>query len=390
MTPGALQLAGATLETQMSLVLGMAALAAGLAAAVAVGYRWYAGTRVQEGLAALVGLAGVAVYLNTTTALGQVINPTGPGGGLFDLETALVNVATFLLAGVATMGGRLAGDRLALETSVLTGRRELETDVGRLVTAVGRVVTVTLPDDIDDIEGYDPVDPETKAALAGTTLLFPRRLTVAELHDRLRTRIADDHGVGHVDVELAGDGTVEYLAVGRRAAGLGPTLAPGTAAVAVRADPAYAASSGDAVELWRVGDDPERVAVGELRAAAGDVVTVALDEDGARELDPATRYRLVTRPTTPRADRELASLLRVADETMAAVTVEAESELVGRPLDETAVTVVAVQPADGGVEAVPPRSRPYAPGDVVYAVGTPEALRRFEAAATAPEPEPSS
>lgn len=375
------------LATGTATVVGVVVLAAFLAAVTGALYRWYAGERVQEGLAALVGLSAVAIYLNTTTAIGQVI--VG-GAGLFDLEAALVNVGTFALAGIATLGGRAIGDRFALEASVITGRRELEADVSRLVTSVGRVVAVTIPETIEDIDGYDPVPPETKDALAGKTLLFPRRLTVAELRDRLRTRLADDYGITHVDVELADDGAVEYLAVGSRAAGLGPTLAPGTAAVAVRADPAYAASSGDEVELWRTDTEPERVATGELRGTAGDVVTVALEEPTARSLPTDESYRLVTRSAEPRADREFAGVLRAADETLSAVTVEPGSGLVGTPLAGTDVAVVAVQPADGELLAVPPRARPFEPGDLVYAVGGPAALRQLETAATAPEPQPSS
>ena len=380
---------GGSMATGAATVIGMVLLAAALAAAAAAVYRWYGGTRIQEGLAALIGLSAVAVYLNTTAALGRVIAPGG-GAGLFDLETALINMATFLLAGVATLVGRSIGDRLAVEASVLTGRRELEVEVSRLVTSVGRAIAVSVPEEIEDIDGYDPVPEETKDALAGKTLLFPRRLTIADLEERFRSRLADDYGVGHVDVEFADDGEVEYLAIGSRAAGLGPTLAPGTAAVAVRADPAYAASSGDVVELWRTDPEPERVATGELRGAAGDVVTVALDEADARELPADDPYRLVTRAAALEADREFAGVLRAADETRGAVTVEAGSELVGTPLEAADVAVVAVQPVDGALEAVPPRDRPFEPGEVVYAVGRPEALRRLESAASAPEPEPSS
>lgn len=380
-----LQLGGVAVTTQTARVLGIVVLAGGLATLFAIVYRWYAEDRIQEGLAVLVALAAVALYLNTTTAIGQVI---GGGTGLFDLEAALVNVGTFLFAAVAALVGRRLGDRIAVEATVVTGRRDLEADVSRLVSSVGRVVAVTVPEDIHDMDGYDPVPPETKEALAGTTLLFPRRLTVAELRDRLRSRLADDYGVGHVDLELADDGTVEYLAVGSRAAGLGPTLAPGTAAVAIRADPPYAASSGDVVELWRDDPDPEQIAVAELRAVAGDVVTVALDEPDARAFDTDASYRLVTRAATPRPDRQFAGVLRAADERLAAVTVEAGGELVGQPLAEMDLAVVAVRPADGQLIAVPSPSRTLAAGDVVYAVGRPDVLRRVETEAA--EAEPSS
>lgn len=368
-------------------VLGMVALAGGIAIVSAIAYRWYANERIQEGLAVLVGLAVVAIYLNTTTAIGQAI---GGGTGLFDLNAALTTVVTFLLAGGGALVGRQIGDHLAVEAAVVTGRRELEADVSRIVSAVGRVVSVTLPEEIDDMEGYDPVPKETKAALAGTTLLFPRRLTVAELRNRLRDRLADDYGIGHVDIELTDDASVEYLAVGQRAAGLGPTLAPGTAAVALRADPAFAASSGDVVELWHGGAEPAQVATGELRAATDDIVTIALDEDEARSLPAAEQFRLVTRPATPRADREFAGVLRAADERMGAITVDDGSDLVGKALSTAAVAVVAIRPASGSLVAVPSRDRPFEGGDIVYAVGRPDALRRLEAAATAPEPEPSS
>lgn len=384
-----LQLVDPASTAQIARIVGVVLLGGAIAAAAAIVYRWYADERIQEGLAVLVGLATVAIYLNTTAAIGQVISP-GASGGLFDLEAALVNVVTFVVTAGAALVGRRVGDRLAVEVAVLTGRRELEADVGRLVTAVGRVIAVTIPEDIDDIEGYDPVPPEIKEAMAGKTLLFPRRLTIADLRDRLRSRLADDYGVGHIDVELADDGSIEYLAVGSRAAGLGPTLAPGTAAVAARADPPFAASSGDVVELWRDDADPEQVAVGELRAAVDDLVTVALDESTARDLPPDVRYRLVTRPAAPQADREFAGVLRAADETMGAVTVAPGSELVGTPIAETEVAVVAVQPADDDLLAVPPRSRPFEPGDVVYAIGRPNLLRQLEATAAAPKPQPSS
>lgn len=57
-----------------------------------------------------------------------------------------------------------------------------------------------------------------------------RGLTVDELRRRITTRLREDYGVGNVDIELTEEGTVDYLAVGSRAAGIGPTPpAPATA-----------------------------------------------------------------------------------------------------------------------------------------------------------------
>ena len=401
-----LQLPPVGLAANALQIVGLAITALLVAALAAITYRWYARMRIPEGLAVLAGLAAVAIYLNTDAALGQVI---GKDLGLLDLEVALQNTVTFLVAAVAAVVGRRAGDRFAAQLNVVSGAREVDVELSRLVRTVGRVISVTLPESagqIDDVEGYDPVSDETKAALAGKTLVFPRGLTVAALRERLVDRLQDDYDVGHVDVDLAADGSVEYLAVGSRAAGIGPTLVPGTAATAIRADPPYSATSGDAVQVWTVGggveeaggdaagaggndgetttvegaDDvaPERVATGELRAAAEDVVTIALDEVDAESIDPTRRYRLATLPSEPRADREFASLLRRADETMGVVTIPEGSPLVGATVGDVAVSVVAIQPAGGTVEAIPSQDRALAAGDVLYPIARPEALRRLE------------
>jgi hypothetical protein len=377
-----LQLGSLANEVQaISQILGLAVLSGTLAGIVALLYRWYARDRIQQGLPVLVGLAGVAAVLNTSTALGQLI--TGNGDPL-STRLALFNITAFAVATVGAVVGVRVGDRFATVLFTATGARDIEGEVGRVVEAVGRVISVELPEEIDDIVGYDPVAPEIKEQLAGRTFLFPKRLTVGDLESRLVARLKADYGVGHVDIDLRADGTVEYLAVGSRAAGIGPTLPPETAAVAVRADPAFAASAGDIVQVWRT-DPMERVTTAELRGVAGDVVTLAVDAADTPKLDPETQYRLVTLPVETRADREFASLLRAAEETMALVEVEAGSPLVGQPLGSVAVAVVALRAAEGGVRPTPDRDHLLAAGDSLYAVARPDELRKLEAAATAPD-----
>jgi hypothetical protein len=224
---------------------------------------------------------------------------------------------------------------------------------------------------------------ETKSDLAGKSFVFPRGLTVDELRERLITRLREDHGVGHVGIDITRDGTVEYLALGKRAAGLGPTLAPGTAATAITADPPNAASAGDTVQVWSTGAERRRLLTAELRAAVDDVVTLATDLADADRLDPDERYRLVTLPAEARVDREFASLLRNADETMDVVTVAEMSPLAGAPVGSLDLAVIARRPAGGSIEAIPPRSTVISAGDRIYALGRPEALRRLQAAAEA-------
>jgi hypothetical protein len=357
-----------------------AATAGGLLGTV---YRWYAGERVSDGLSVLVGLSVVAIYLNTAGALGDVI------GGDIDLlavETAVFNTVTFFFAGIAAAAGGRLGDRIGVGLFAVSGGRNVERDVSRLVRTVGRVTTVELPEEIADIDGYDPVDAATKGKLAGRTLLFPRRLTVGELRTRFEERLRTDYGVGHVDVDFEDDGTIEYLAVGGREAGLGPTLPPGSAAIAVRADPPSNAGPGDTVQVWTTGDPaaeegPKRVANAEIRGAAGDLVTLAMDEADAKRLDGDRRYRLVTLPVEPRADREFAAQLRRAEETMSAVTVEGGSVLAGNSVSALDIAVVAVEATDGEVLAIPPRSRALEAGETVFAIGRPDRLRKLESAA---------
>ncbi|MFB6184662.1 MAG: cation:proton antiporter regulatory subunit, partial [Haloarculaceae archaeon] len=360
-------------------VVGIAVMAAALAGVTATVYRWYVRERVPTPLSVLVGLATVAVYLNTTTALGQAIGSSAP----FDLEAVAFNGATLLVSfGTALVGTRV-GDGLGQDVFVATGGNEVDVDVGRVVRAVGRVITVEIPEDVDDIVGYDPVPDATREKLEGRTFVFPRRLTVEELRDRLVTRLKSDYGVGYVDLELSRDGTVEYLALGSRVAGIGPTLPPETAAVAIQADPAHAASAGDLVQVWQ-SNPPERVLTAEVRATADDVVTLAVDVADTLKLDDATTYKLVTLPVETRPDREFASLLRAADETMAAVPVEADSVVEGQPLRALAVSVVAVRDAEDHVEPVPSTGRVIVAGDTLYVVARPEALRKLETAASTP------
>lgn len=368
-------------------ILAMALTATAVAASAAFVYRWYSGESIPEGVAVLLGVSIVAVWLNTTATFRRTL----VAGELIGEGPAVFTLVAFAASTVGADLGRRAGEYLGAGLPSVEDVRTIEGEVGQLVRAAGRVIRVTVPDRVDDIDGYEPVPDRVKAELAGTTFLFPRRLTVGELRDRFVERLRRDHDVGHVDVELARDGSVEYLALGRRLAGVGQTLAPGSVAVAIRADPAFSATPGDRVQVWRTtgtpapGSDrdsdaagtPERVATGELRAAVGDVATVAVDEADASALRDDEHYRLVTLPSEVQPEREFASLLRSSAETMAAVGVGAGSDLDGADVGAIELTVAAVD-RDGDVEAIPRGDRTLAAGDTVYAIGRLDAIRRLE------------
>lgn len=326
-------------------------------------------------MSAIVGVSIVVLYLNTAS-LGTVV--VGGSLEILRFDVVLFNVVALGVATLATPAGRRLGDRIATDLFAVSGVKEIEGDLGAVVRSVGRVTPVKLPPVIDDMESYEPVSTETKATLAGKTLLFPRGVTVTELRNRVVERLKDDYGVGYVDLELNEDGGIEYLALGSRAAGIGSTLAPGQVAVPIRADPAFSATPGDAVQVWTGGESPERVLTGELRAATGDVVTLAVDEADAKLLEETNSYRLVTLPAEARHDRAFASILRGADETMAILSVEPGAALAGETAGSLSAIVIAIGKADATPQSLPPRDRTIEPGETVYVVGRPDVLRRLE------------
>ena len=371
----------------------LSALAAG---GLTVAYRWYFKSLLPEGVAILSGVAGVALYINTAS-LGAVV---GQGSvGLFRPGVVVFNVVALGIATVAAPVGRRLGDAVASGLFSLFGLGELDAEVSTMVRSGGRVTSVRLPADIQDMESYDPVTEATKAELAGKTLVFPRRLTVEDLRSRLVARLKEDYGVGHVDVDLTPEGSVDYLALGSRAAGLGPTIAPGTVGVAIRADPPHNAASGDQVQVWStdVADEsdgtdgpPQRLTSAEIRGVAGDTVTLAVDEADAELLSPTDSYRLVTMPAEPQADREFATLLRGVDETMGTVTVAADSMLVGETAATVSAAVLAIRPAEGTLTTLPEFSRPFESGDTIHVLGRPDVIRQLEAWASTPAPDEGS
>ncbi|GAB7012152.1 hypothetical protein JCM18549_04230 [Halolamina salina] len=387
-------------------LFGLSVLAFFVSGGVSVAYRWYFREPIPRGLAALFGVATVALYLNTVGLLGRVIGT--PGGDPFDAVGIGIDLLTLLSAFVATIPGRRLGDSLRSGVLSAAGAREVNASVGRALRGVARLSAVELPatDEIEDMASHDPVPAAVKDELGGKTLLFPRAGTET-LRERLVTRLKEDYGVGYVDAELDDDGTVTYLALGSRLAGIGPTLGPGTCAVAVEADPASDAGPGDIVQVWTTPEpappatesdaeaaDAEapaaatpapsevegakRVTTAELRATAGETVTLVVDEGDAEALSPDERYRLVTLPVSARADQEFASLLRAADETLGVVDVPEGSPLVGTTVGDLAVAVVAIRESSGTLDSLPARERALEPGDSVYAIGRPDVLRGLE------------
>lgn len=354
-------------------VIGLALLAGFVTMVTAGLYRLRTKTEFPEGATLLLGLGVVALVLNTRLAFVQFIAEEGIP---LEVSDALMNISIFLAAAIASYGGRRLGHRMA--TSERFDWSRLQPDLSPIVRATGRFITVQLPDQVHDIEGYEPVPGETKQALEGEDLDFPRGLTLDELRAQLAARLKEKHAVGYVDIEIDQDGNVDHLALGQRATGLGPTLPPNVAAVAVRSDPPFSATPGDTVQIWESGPEGQRLGTGELRATVdGSVVTIALEEPLAHRVDSETEYRLMTLSADAYPDREFATLLRRADETMTVVEITEESPFVGVPVGGLALTVIAVQGSDETVQTLPAPERVLEAGDRVFAIGRPERLRKL-------------
>lgn len=358
-------------------IIGMALLGGIVAAVVGTVYRGLLDERAPVVYPLLVGVGAVGVWLNTATALIAVV-----GAEPMVLEQATTNTLALVGGGVGALVGARIGDAAAPNLLALSGRRELDREVSRVVKTVGRFTTVKLPKRIEDIEGYEPVLAEKKETLAGRELVFPRGLTVAQLRERLIDRLKRDYGIGHVDVEVTDEGEVTHLALGRRAAGVSAALPPRTAAIAVEADPGFDASPDDRVQVWEKHDDGfERVATGDIRAVDGDAVTLALETKRARGIDQTASHRLVTLPTGERPDREFAALLRAANETMESVQIREGSLLDGAPAGSLKPTIIALR-SDEEMVTLPRPDRMLQAGNTIYVVGRQDELRRVRAAAS--------
>ncbi|MFB6187628.1 MAG: cation:proton antiporter regulatory subunit [Halobacteriaceae archaeon] len=337
----------------------------------AIIYRWYTRNRIQLGLAILLALATVVLYLNVMTALGEVVK-----GQESHLSTQIVFMNLIVLATSATIAplALRIGDRIAIAILAVSGVRILEGTVGSFAKTVGGVTTVQLPDKIEDLDNYDPVPQDIKDKLVGKSLVFPRSVSVDELKERLVTRLKEEYDIGFVDVEISSAGEITYLGVGQRLAGLGHTLSPGMAAVAIKGDPPNSASSGDRVQLWTTGENPQRVTTAEIRATQDDVVTIVLDETEAKSLTQDT-YNLVTLPTDTQPEREFVSILRASEETMQIHTVEENSKLIGQTIGDIPISVIAVSREEEFVP-IPPRKYSISKNDTLYIVASAEEFRR--------------
>ncbi|RQG93124.1 hypothetical protein EA462_02665 [Natrarchaeobius halalkaliphilus] len=355
-------------------VFGFGLLASVAGATIAFGYRRYSTRPAPLGVGILIGIGVVGVWLNGVGLQQTTVIDETP---LFHHATATYFLGAFVVGAVGADGGRRIGDALArdvFEIRCVVGSNERLT----FARSARLSIAVDLPGTVGDLAGYPPVDEAVKQSIAGETVLFPHDLSDTVLESRLERHIEREYDVDYARVTLETNGTVEHVLVGRRPAGIGSTVPPGSVAVCVRADPPGRASAGDPIELWSTEKGSTSLrGTGTLRATTDESVTVSLEEDVAGELDVETRYRLVIRPTASSQVYELASVLRATDETIVSVSVTVNGPLETEFVGWLPGTVLVLH-RDGEVIPFPRDRVTLEASDELYVLGTPSELRLLE------------
>lgn len=351
-------------------ILGYGLLAGAGTLAVAVGYRALTVRRVPIGPAVLAGLALPTGWLASEAIRHGRVVADSP---LVHYTTGSFLLGMLFAGSVAAVAGRRLGDHIACGAYDITPI-DASGPIAERVQSAGRCVAVTLPESIDDADGYPAVDEHSKRDLAGREFLFSSDLSIPALRSRLEHRLEADYDIGYVRAELAADGTVSAVSIGDRRSGIGPTLGPDRVAVAIAGDPSPRASAGDPIEVWT--DDAESsrlVATGRLRASVGSITTLIVDADDATCFESGDRYRLTTRPETSSDAHALVSAIRSGDETVTAVTVEPDGPLDGEFVGWLSGTVLAIDRGETTL-SLPAGNESLMAGDTVYRFGTPAAL----------------
>ncbi|MCU4751639.1 hypothetical protein OB919_06545 [Halobacteria archaeon AArc-curdl1] len=356
-------------HTALLNILGFGLLAGVMAMGTAFVYRRATIRPIPVGTAVVLGVAFPSLLLVIEAIMQGILIEPSP---LIGYASGLYILGVFTGSVLASATGRHVGDHLACGVFDIT-TLEAGGSVAELVRSAELAVSLTVPDRIGDVPGYPPVGPERKRVLAGETLLFPRRLSLEELEDRLCRRLEEDYGIGQVHVEFGSDGGIERLALGRRSTGLSSTVPPETGLIAVECDPSPRSSAGDPVELW-LDSDGERhlVTTGQLRSTADDVASVLIDDGGLGvfDADDGGSYRLTTRSDSPHDAHHLVGLIQTADETVTKTTVEPDDPLDGEFVDWLPATVLVLERA-GELVAFPDGRETIRADDTVYAFGLP-------------------
>ncbi|WP_323190830.1 TrkA C-terminal domain-containing protein [Halostella sp. PRR32] len=380
------------------------------------------------------GLGFVFKYFTGVTlpGLGVVVLAVavaGVNGGLLGLIDPTIKQSPRLLVAVTvvmmlSLYAHSQGDKLGTTLPKRFSLRSfrpntLSTDVVEFVGGIGQV-TITPTGQVDDMEGYPPLQADVRAAIREGSWQFPADVPLAELERRLTERLQSEHDLADAVVSINSRGRATISAA-PPSGGLSARVPAGHRAVSVSALVPTGIARGDRVRVVTENgavegtvlsarstpdaESPEPMVTTDGGAEAAAVaarpvaptttggegrVTVAVRREAASTLLRASRGDVVVLARGVRGEYELVSLLRGAGARIRRLTVASDSDLVGRTLGEAdvretdGVAVLAVkrgtdQAADASErwQFSPDATVSLAAGDELFAVGTSEALDRL-------------
>lgn len=178
---GALQIISTDVRIGILHVVGFAVLSGLLALGAAFVYRERTTREIPLGTGVLIGVSLVAIWLNARAILsGSFVGDLA----MTDYGTGYYLLGVVVAAVALAEGGRRVGDYLASDVFNIE-RIDSDSAIASLLKSAGVVVTIELPEEIADLDGYPPVDDAIKRRLAGRTFQFPHRLPEALLVARI-------------------------------------------------------------------------------------------------------------------------------------------------------------------------------------------------------------
>jgi hypothetical protein len=356
---------------------------------------------------AIAGINGGLMALNDQTILASQNAPA--------LLTAIIVV--LMLALYAHSQGDKLGASVPKRVSLRKLRdRTLNTD---LIELVGRnQVRITVSGEVTDIEGYPPLSSELRAEIRDGQWTFPADIPVAELETRFADRLQSELDLADVTVSLDENGqatvgaappigsTSKRVPTGKRAVSLSALVPSGmTRGESVRlitpsetiTGTLIAARSGgkpsaepstppdEKGDVATDGGEPETVPkqlTASVTTGGEGRVTVVVDRNAARTLLKTSEAQVVVCSRGTRREFELVSLLRRSGIRFQKVTVKPAGPLDGQTIGTVGVrdtyNILIVAAKHDQWQVAPRGSQLLSAGDLLYVVGSRDALASFE------------
>ncbi len=347
----------------------------------------------------------------------------GVNGGLLALtdptvrqsSTSITLTAAILIVLMMSLYAHAKGDQLGAtfpkHLSLRTLReRTLSADVVERVGGRGQV-RITVAGEVEDVEGYPPLQPELRAEISDGEWTFPSDLPLIELETRLADTLTTEFDLSVVDVRLDERGKAT-IAAAPPTSGVSKRVPRGQRAISIHALVPTGLARGDEVSVILEdeiiggtvvsaqssvhtdtntgvetdGGTPEEPPVVAPRAPVTDGgdgrITIAVNQADATRLLAFDRVHVVVQSRGIRREFELLSLLRQAGKRFRRLTIGVNTHIAGETLGDVRlrenhdVVVLAIQTEEGW-DIAPHGETVLKAGVDLIVIGTRDRLDRF-------------